>query len=163
GLGARRPGARRVLPGRTARFHPGSGVGAPRSGDARRDRSRRGADVSVAAGRRVTLSCPFCATLNRVDLARVAARPKCGPCARRRGRAADGRGAAGPDRCPAGGGAAVSGEVPLVSERSRGVALALSVLGGVFGLHRFYVGRNRSGVWMCVTLGGLGIWYLYDV
>ena len=57
----------------------------------------------------------------------------------------------------------MSGEVPLVSERSRGVALALSVLGGVFGLHRFYVGRNTSGVWMCVTLGGLGIWYLYDV
>jgi len=57
----------------------------------------------------------------------------------------------------------VSGEVPLASERSRGVALALSVLGGVFGLHRFYVGRTTSGVWMCVTLGGLGIWYLYDV
>jgi len=38
--------------------------------------------VSVAAGRRVTLSCPFCATLNRVDLARVDARPKCGQCGR---------------------------------------------------------------------------------
>ena len=38
--------------------------------------------MSVAAGRRVTLSCPFCATLNRVDLARVDARPKCGQCGR---------------------------------------------------------------------------------
>jgi len=38
--------------------------------------------VSVAAGRRVTLSCPFCATLNRVDLARLDARPKCGQCGR---------------------------------------------------------------------------------
>ncbi len=56
---------------------------------------------------------------------------------------------------PAGGGDA--------SERSRGVALALAVIGGVFGLHRFYTGRVHSGVWMCLTLGGLGIWYLYDV
>ncbi len=50
-----------------------------------------------------------------------------------------------------------------VSERSRGVALALAVVGGVFGLHRFYTGRAHSGVWMCLTLGGLGIWYLYDI
>src|SRR3989442_15657335 len=50
-----------------------------------------------------------------------------------------------------------------VSERSRGVALGLAVIGGVFGLHRFYTGRTASGVWMCLTLGGLGIWYLYDV
>jgi hypothetical protein len=49
------------------------------------------------------------------------------------------------------------------SERSRGIALVLAFLGGVFGLHRFYVGRTKSGVWMCLTLGGMGIWYLYDV
>jgi TM2 domain-containing protein len=53
-------------------------------------------------------------------------------------------------------------EVP-VSERSRGVALGLAVVGGMFGLHRFYTGRIHSGIWMCVTFGGLGIWYLYDV
>ena len=50
-----------------------------------------------------------------------------------------------------------------VSERSRALALALAVVGGVFGLHRFYTGRVASGVWMCITFGGLGIWYLYDV
>src|SRR6266566_8647862 len=50
-----------------------------------------------------------------------------------------------------------------ISQRSRGVAFGLAVVGGVFGLHRFYVGRPHSGVWMCLTLGGLGIWYLYDV
>ena len=50
-----------------------------------------------------------------------------------------------------------------VSEHSRAVALALAVVGGVFGLHRFYAGRAQSGVWMCLTLGGCGIWYLYDV
>ena len=52
---------------------------------------------------------------------------------------------------------------PVVSERSRGVALGLAVVGGAFGLHRFYTGRAQSGIWMCLTLGGLGIWYLYDV
>jgi thioredoxin 2 len=31
---------------------------------------------------RATVACPFCRTLNRVDLARVADRPKCGECAR---------------------------------------------------------------------------------
>lgn len=50
-----------------------------------------------------------------------------------------------------------------VSEHSRGVALALAVVGGVFGLHRFYAGRVQSGICMCATLGGMGIWYLYDV
>lgn len=50
-----------------------------------------------------------------------------------------------------------------VSERSRAVALGLAVVGGAFGLHRFYAGRVQSGIWMCLTLGGLGIWYLYDV
>ena len=49
------------------------------------------------------------------------------------------------------------------SEHSRAVALALAVVGGFFGLHRFYAGRAQSGVWMCLTLGGCGIWYLYDV
>jgi TM2 domain-containing protein len=51
----------------------------------------------------------------------------------------------------------------LVSDRSRALALALAVAGGVFGLHRFYTGRTHSAVWMCLTLGGMGIWYLYDV
>ena len=50
-----------------------------------------------------------------------------------------------------------------VSERSRALTLGLAVLGGVFGLHRFYAGRTQSGIWMCLTLGGMGIWYLYDV
>src|SRR2546425_8743935 len=33
-------------------------------------------------GRRATVACPFCATRNRVDLARLADRPKCGSCGR---------------------------------------------------------------------------------
>jgi len=30
--------------------------------------------------RKATVACPFCSTLNRVDLARIDARPKCGKC-----------------------------------------------------------------------------------
>jgi TM2 domain-containing membrane protein YozV len=54
-------------------------------------------------------------------------------------------------------------ELPEVSERSRSVALVLGLMGGVFGLHRFYAGRTQSGVVMVITLGGLGIWWLYDM
>jgi TM2 domain len=50
-----------------------------------------------------------------------------------------------------------------VSERSRTVTLLLAVLLGPFGAHRFYAGRARSGVMMALTLGGAGIWYLYDI
>ena len=59
-----------------------------------------------------------------------------------------------------------SGERPAparVSDRSRGVALGLAVVGGAFGLHRFYTGRPQSAVCMCLTLGGFGLWWLYDV
>jgi hypothetical protein len=49
------------------------------------------------------------------------------------------------------------------SDKSRGVATALAALLGCFGAHRFYVGKPRSGVLMCVTLGGLGVWWLYDI
>jgi TM2 domain-containing membrane protein YozV len=54
-------------------------------------------------------------------------------------------------------------EAPQSSERSRGVALILGGLGGVFGFHRFYAGRPQSGVFMALTLGGMGMWWLYDM
>jgi hypothetical protein len=34
---------------------------------------------------------------------------------------------------------------------------------GVFGAHRFYVGKTGTAVLMLCSLGGLGIWYLYDL
>jgi hypothetical protein len=49
------------------------------------------------------------------------------------------------------------------SERSRAVAVVLAAILGPFGAHRFYTGRIKSGVLMAVTLGGAGIWYLYDL
>ena len=52
---------------------------------------------------------------------------------------------------------------PDASDRSRGVALALSGVLGFFGCHRFYVGKVGSGLCQLFTLGGLGIWWVYDV
>jgi hypothetical protein len=50
-----------------------------------------------------------------------------------------------------------------LSEKSRGVALALASILGLFGGHRFYVGKTKTGALMALTVGGLGIWYLYDL
>ena len=49
------------------------------------------------------------------------------------------------------------------SPKSRGVAFALAALLGPFGAHRFYVGKTGTAVLMLCTVGGLGIWYLYDL
>lgn len=51
----------------------------------------------------------------------------------------------------------------FASPRSRTVALILSGVLGMFGAHRFYVGKTRSGVAQLLTLGGLGVWWLYDL
>ena len=60
-----------------------------------------------------------------------------------------------------------TGRYPLesleTSDKSRGVALALAAILGVFGGHRFYVGKTGTGVLMAVTVGGVGLWYLYDL
>jgi TM2 domain len=49
------------------------------------------------------------------------------------------------------------------SDKSRGVALTMAILLGPFGGHRFYVGKTGTGLLMLATLGGLGIWWLYDI
>lgn len=51
----------------------------------------------------------------------------------------------------------------LPSDKSRGVALALATVLGLFGGHRFYVNKTGTGVLMAVTIGGLGLWWLYDL
>ena len=50
-----------------------------------------------------------------------------------------------------------------VSEKSRLIAFLLcTLIVGMIGAHRFYVGKIPSGVAMLFTLGGLGIWTIID-
>ena len=50
-----------------------------------------------------------------------------------------------------------------ISPKPRLVVLLLCLLFGVFGVHRFYVGKIGTGVLMLVTIGGFGIWYTVDL
>jgi hypothetical protein len=50
----------------------------------------------------------------------------------------------------------------FASPRSRLVTQLLAFFLGVFGAHRFYVGKTQSGILQALTLGGLGTWWLYD-
>jgi hypothetical protein len=52
---------------------------------------------------------------------------------------------------------------PRVSEQSRGVALVLAIFGGWVGLHRFYTGRWKTALGMAFTMGGFGVWWVYDL
>jgi TM2 domain-containing membrane protein YozV len=42
-------------------------------------------------------------------------------------------------------------------------AFLLCFLFGIFGAHRFYVGKTGTAFIMIVTLGGLGIWMMIDL
>jgi len=49
------------------------------------------------------------------------------------------------------------------SDYTRLPVFLLCLLFGVFGIHRFFVGKIGTGVLMLLTIGGLGIWYVVDV
>ena len=49
------------------------------------------------------------------------------------------------------------------SDKSRAIALALGCVVGVFGAHRFYLGKIGTGILQAVTFGGMGVWWLYDM
>jgi TM2 domain-containing membrane protein YozV len=52
--------------------------------------------------------------------------------------------------------------VPQSEKRILPAAL-LAFFFGVFGAHRFYVGKMGTGFLQLLTLGGLGIWALIDL
>lgn len=49
------------------------------------------------------------------------------------------------------------------SPKNRTAVLLLCFFLGVFGVHRFYVGKFWTGVIQLLTGGGLGIWYIIDL
>ena len=50
-----------------------------------------------------------------------------------------------------------------ISDKSWLAALLLCIFFGVFGAHRFYVGKIGTAILMLVTLGGFGIWSVVDL
>jgi TM2 domain-containing membrane protein YozV len=48
------------------------------------------------------------------------------------------------------------------SPKSATIAILLAFYFGIFGVHRFYVGKIGTGILMLFTLGGLGVWALVD-
>ncbi len=55
-------------------------------------------------------------------------------------------------------------EARVANRAPRGsVAYICWFLGGLFGIHRFYLGRWGTGLLMICTLGGVGIWTILDL
>jgi len=49
-----------------------------------------------------------------------------------------------------------------MAPKSKIVAAILCFFLGVFGVHRFYVGKIGTGILQLVTVGGFGIWAFVD-
>jgi len=43
------------------------------------------------------------------------------------------------------------------------VVLLLAFFLGFIGAHRFYVDKNGTGILMVLTVGGIGLWVLFDL
>jgi len=50
-----------------------------------------------------------------------------------------------------------------ISPKSGLTAFILCFFFGIFGIHRFYVGKIGTGILMLLTCGGLSFWMLYDL
>jgi TM2 domain-containing membrane protein YozV len=49
-----------------------------------------------------------------------------------------------------------------ISDKNRLLAALLALVFGVFGAHRFYVGKTGTAVVQLLSAGGLGIWFFID-
>ncbi len=57
---------------------------------------------------------------------------------------------------------AVEQPVPEASPKSAMLTLVLCMFLGFSGAHRFYLNKNKTGLLMLLTLGGLGLWMIAD-
>ena len=51
---------------------------------------------------------------------------------------------------------------PEISPKKRNTVILLSYFFGIFGVHRFYLGKIVSGLLMLLTFGGLTVWASLD-
>ena len=54
-------------------------------------------------------------------------------------------------------------EKQAVSGKNRSIAVALNLMFGWMGGHRFYTGQNGVAVAQMFTMGGFGMWWFYDL
>lgn len=52
--------------------------------------------------------------------------------------------------------------ISVMNFKSPTTAIILSLLVGVLGIDRFYLGKVGTGILKLITGGGLGIWYVID-
>jgi len=64
--------------------------------------------------------------------------------------------------CPKCGARLAKAIVEEISPKSRLATTLLAWFLGIFGAHRFYLGKIGTAIAMLFTLGGLGIWALID-
>lgn len=66
-------------------------------------------------------------------------------------------------QCGASSNPTLTNKVETPSAKSAVTALLLCIFLGSLGIHRFYVGKIKTGILMLLTGGGLGIWTLIDL
>lgn len=50
-----------------------------------------------------------------------------------------------------------------MNEKNRITALLLCIFGFFLGLHNWYLGNYKRAVLFTITIGGFGIWWIYDI
>lgn len=53
--------------------------------------------------------------------------------------------------------------MPAESPKNGGLLFVLCLIFGIFGVHRFYVGKIGTGIAQLLTVSGLGVWALVDL